>query len=163
MERIGSLIYVFIFIIIGLILASVLADTFYESTNVIGAFNETLDVTAARTGATGDIDGSHAGFALGTSAGRNVTGITSFKAVNGTIFVENTDWNLTIQRLYLMDSTRWTNHSGNDTVVTYNYESDSYIDNSTARTIVNLILIFFVIAIIAFVYLDVRKKYEGFA
>ena len=92
-----------------------------------------------------------------------LSSFSELRMVNGTTFTENTDYriNLTIGGLTLLDTVKTASFdSDNITLADYSTYPDLYVRQSISRTILNnLILIFVVLGLVVWVYATVRKTW----
>lgn len=156
MDSYKLIIGIFVTVIFGVILVGVLADR--ESlTDVIWSAAEQDNIT----------DDRDAGFVSPTSFylethtdGKQIRSL-SVQLANGTALTENTDY-IIVDRyddnpyIYYLASTDILQSAGsaelsNMTNITYNYHDGGYIDNGTARTLLSLVILFFVLGIAIFV------------
>ena len=136
-NQMGSLILIFITVIIGITLASALGDQIYGNVNLRTITNQSVDISSARN--TGSLTSTNE--TLDISAARNVSGgffppievilgntnLISFeelRMVNGTLFVEDTDYRINLSEggVTMLDSQKALDfQSDNLTLADYTY------------------------------------------
>jgi hypothetical protein len=167
-NQIGTLVLLFITILVGITLISTIADETKLVTELAGVDNESLDISSARNATTNDTVG---GFTPPVEITLSITdGLESFtelRQVNGSAFTKDTDYrvNLSTGGITMLE----TEHTGgythsNITLADYkHHRDDKYIQGSaTARTIVkDLIVIFVIVGLLVWVYTVVIKQWLG--
>lgn len=160
-NQMGSLILIFITIIIGVTLISALGDTIFEAVNIPTTTNETVDITTA-INATGGFE-PPVELSL---VNDDLESVSELRMFNGTVAVQNTDYriNLTEGGLTFLDTefTASYNQTPNWSTIDYtHYGDDKYVQGSSvSRTILNnLILIFVVFGLVIWVYAMVKKQW----
>ena len=151
-SQISTLIWAFMGIMVGIALLSATADYVFDATDTTGRAteNETLNIITARL-ADNNID-PDISFSLTNEKAKSITiAYTS----NGTVLTEDTDFDFntsdgtTNGKIAFWNTSALVSTTQNDTSITYTYYTDGYVNNSTSRTLIALITLFFVIAIVA--------------
>lgn len=132
MNNVGKLLGAFIVILIGTVLIEALANDVHENTNLAAQPNESVTMASR----------------AGTLANDDVTGITMLRNSSHADYLWLAS---TIGFNYTTGGAIVANASLPSTpvYVGYNYEDDLYVVDATSRTLLNLVLIFFAIAIMA--------------
>ena len=165
-NQMGSLILIFITIIIGVTLISALGDTIYESVNAYSVTNESIDITAYLNAAVPHNMTDNSEIEL---AYNDIIAISRAESANETprSFVEDTDWAWKDQdkgEIYLKDSALFNSlansNGSNYTEWDYTYGT-AYIQGSAiSRTIMNnLVLIFVVFGLVIWVFAMVKIQW----
>jgi len=150
----SMLITVFIFLIVGVTLAMVLADQISLTRDLHSVTNETLDIEAARC------DGEWAFTeTMNLTLANTPSNISVVRSDNNTVLVENTDYTIsswangTITGLNFLNTSTVLNSTllPNATGVDYKYRPVQYVSDSTSRTLLGLIIIFFMIGVVLYV------------
>ncbi len=165
-NQLGSIILIFITVIVGITLASALGDQIWENVNPLPSTNETVDVSSARgTEAEGNF--SAAAMIEISFTNDDLLAFNELRMFNGTVATKDTDYriNLTEGGLTMLDtiftSGYNTNTTENFTLVDYTFTDGMYLRGSlVSRTILNnLILIFFIVGMVIWVYVKVRDTW----
>lgn len=129
-DEISILLVAFILLILGIIFAGVIADNVYDNTNTYTVTNETL------TGVNGTAVTLTYDDLVEVTQVRNTT-------TQSVIFNETSDYTVTLSTGAI------TVLSGSDDYsVDYVYYPDNYVKNATSRSLINLLVIFFVIGVV---------------
>jgi hypothetical protein len=140
MNKVGVFVIAFITLIIGIVLLDATADSVYLSTDA--TYTATHESQTLVNGTAISLDNNW------------VTSITSVVAINGTsedtltVDTQYTIGNLNddvVATITLIDGA----YDGNSSKITYEYEDDSYVRDSTSRVFIRLITIFFALAVLA--------------
>ncbi len=158
----GTMIMLFIGILIGIILFSALADPIWETRNTYTTPNATTNIGGNLLANGNMTEGTT--IVLADNYLKSLTVSTG----NGTALTLDTDYTTselnsqTVTTITLKDSEIWAGSQGgvtNDTRAEYTH-GDNYVEDSVSRTFLNLILIFFVIGIIAFVIAKLNDVFQ---
>ena len=157
-NQLGTIILIFITIIIGVTLITALGDQIFENVNLRNTLNQTTDVSSAR-----NVTG---GFTSPTEfdlTDKEMSSFSELRMENGTAFTEDTDYrvNLTVGGITMLNSQLTDDfQDSNTTLADYSEYPDLYVKHSIARTIINnLILIFFVVGLVIWVYVKVKETW----
>jgi len=136
-NKVGIFVSLFVMLIIGIVLLGTTADTTYLATEA-GGYTITNESIILLDNSAIDL------------ANNWVTSITTLALPNGTAVTNYTSARLNsddvAQITYLSEAV--TNFTGNTTYVSYAYQDDNYVRDSTSRVFIRLILVFFGIAIL---------------
>jgi len=159
----GALFVLFITIVVGIVLIDTLGDTVFGAVNTQGATNETVDASAVN-GLRGDEPMILSNVSV-TLASEDWNSISAIRSENGSTFALNTDYYIdyTEEEIFF-NATALVNSSffdvTNNTLVDYNFNPDSYVKSSIARTLLNnFIVLFFVLGLVGYVIYVVWRKY----
>ena len=164
----GAIVSLFILAIVGLVLVPAIADNVWETTNTMPG-TEVVDVTGNRINLHALAGVNLSDFDLGTiTLGQdNIRGVSSVTHNNGTVLIQDTDWEFvtrlsgTVRLLNSSTNTAW-DYDGvnqfNQTNWTYTF-GDSYVENANARTLLNLIPLFFIIGLVLLVAAVALRKF----
>lgn len=145
--KLGMLIVAFLIIVLGAVFADVLADQNWLHRNTYTVTNETVtgsDSTAV------DLDNDHL---------VSITSVTNQSDTLQTLVATN--YSATVQRLYNGEFILLTDTYDGDVLnITYVYNPSGYVRDSTARVLLNLIPLFFVIAVLLFIAIPVLKRLD---
>ena len=162
----NTILVAFVLILIGITLVNVVSDSVFENTNPVGMTNETLDITTAKINGTWETGSGNLQtinqsltFTLGNDEIHDVISVTNASAIGigAMLYVEDTDWNHTGDTITFFNSSAMVTNNSNLTFVTYTYATDNYVAHSTARTLINLIPLFFVIGFFLIVIYAILK------
>jgi hypothetical protein len=169
---IGLLIMIFIGVIVGIALFSASADQVAIGTTKATATDETTNLTTSCYTAGGLVNESNANCNITVTnapTGWKVTDcpLESVVVTNatGTALTLSTDYNLFASTgVVQMLNTAATNTTnlGENVLIDYSYCRDGYNKDSSSRTILNIILIFLAIAIMAIVIPGFRDVVDNF-
>ncbi len=128
-NKLGIFIFGFVLIFLGIAFSDVIGDQLYLATNLGSLTNESVLITAS----------------TGQLAQDDVVDVTFFgNQTNDTTSYLDTFINISRAGAVVTDET-----IGNTTYnVSYTYEGDEYVVGATNRTIINLVLIFFVVTVL---------------
>ncbi len=163
----NTILIAFVLIVIGVALVNVISDSVFENVSPVGMSNETLDITSLKINGTwktgaGNLNNINQSLPL-TLANDEIFDIISVvnASAGGTgadiLYIEGVDWNHTGDTITFTNSSAMVTNNSNATFVTYTYKTDSYVEHSTARTLLDLIPLFFVIALFLFVVFFILK------
>ena len=160
-NQMGTLILIFITIIVGIALINALGDQIWENTNIPTSDNETVDITSVR-GIEGNF--TYPVKAELSLANDDLASFTELRMENTTAATRDTDYivNLTEGTITMLDTVFTAQYNGteNYTSVDYTYYEAAYVKHSIARMILNtLVLIFFVLGMVVWVYAAVTKEW----
>ena len=135
----------FIVILIGVVLLNSIANSITAATTISSQTNESITIGATGNGTTGQDD---------------VTGISYFgnascNTVNPLCFVIDASVNWTSTGFIQ------TNTTGDLYNISYTYEGEAYLTDSTSRTLITLVILFFALSIVAVGYFLVVKSYNN--
>ncbi len=160
-SKLGILITVFIFIVVGIALINVLGDAIFENVNLFTTTNETVDITALRQ--TIEWNDSLGVLWVGNMtdgstislANDRLDAITQVRTGNETILIEGIDFTLdkTSGLITFRDTISLARANETDNYTSWDYtHGENYVrGSSVARTFINLIMIFFVVGFVLFV------------
>lgn len=160
--KLGMFILAFVTVIVGIALISSLADSVWINTNTFsksGANNNTVDISSVR------VLGSNNFTTTSVSLGDTyIRSLTQVRWENGTILTRDTDFTLdeTAGTFVMLNSTTNRNHNETVTNLTewdYTY-GESYITDTSSRTLLNLIVIFFVIGLVIGLVALIMKRWQ---
>jgi len=137
-NKVSVFVTAFIAIIIGVVLLSTISDSVYDATNVRGATNETLtysDLLANISNTT-------------STSNDDITGVTYFANLTDDL-TANIDTTVNWTRAGVITIDREANGYNNTFYIDYSWESDNYVSHGVSRTLINLLIIFFALAILA--------------
>jgi len=147
-NQMGLMIGSFIVIVVGVILADTLADSLYQATTLSTVTqNESVTISAG-VGTLANDDVTQIYYFGGSNLSTKTTGISLNTQVNITDKATST---------IRVDSVNFSNGKWN---CTYEYEGTDYVADNQSRTILNMIPIFFVLAIVLVGYIVVTKSYS---
>lgn len=122
----------FMFLIIGIVLLSSVADSVFDATTLSSSTNESVDIAGG----------------LGEAANDDIEGVSYFG--NATLNTNQAHISFDVE-------VNWTTNGSltvaggyfNDTSYdfTYEYQGDNYVDESTSRSLITLVTLFFAIAV----------------
>jgi hypothetical protein len=144
-NKLGILLITFITLLIGIVLVRSLADSTYIATNTYTQANESLAITSGVGQLSQDDVAGISWIGNQTHSATSVLG-TSVNWTRAGVVTAGTGYNSS-------------DHYGFN--VTYSYENDEYVSNSTARTLIGLLILLFVLAIIAVGMAGFKKLQEG--
>ena len=148
-SMIGVVFVLFITLIVGVVLVSTIMDSVELNTNTLQTLNRSVDISSVRIADNNVNPGVT--FTLAGGAGQVLTSVDAVRFDNGTILVEDTDWfTNSTDNLGFLNSTLMVAHPNNDTDVDYTLEPQEYVSSPIARTLLNLIGLFFVIGLLLF-------------
>ncbi len=163
------LIMMFIGVIITVTFIAQIGTDISAQTELITVTNESLDISSTRTGSGNDSVVNTVVLTLVNN--QNVTGnfpISSFVLRNndtGAIIVAaNYTLDATFGNLTLVDNGYWNGTEtgegalSNITFANYQYKDINYVDDSSSRSVINLILIFAALAIVIFIIVLLFRK-----
>ena len=142
-NKIGLFIMVFILLIVGIIFAGSLADSIWTGTE--GVYTENESITLANGTAVSLTED----WAEISSVWANHTNVSD--GGNLTLLVELQDYWVNFENSETPPTITLNNsiYEGNASYVNYNFQDDIYIRHGTSRVLVNLINIFWALAILA--------------
>jgi len=161
-NQMGSILIIFITILIGITLVSALADQMWGNVNPFPTTNETVDISSAR--------GINGNFSTGAMveislANDDLIAFTELRMHNGTVATRDSDYRINLSEggLTMLDTNFTAGYnvtSINYTNVDYTHTDGLYVRNASARVVLNnLVLIFFVVGMVIWVYVMVRKTW----
>lgn len=127
----------FIVIVIGVAFLSSTADT-------ISPLKDTYAVTNTSFTAS-----NSTAVVFDSTADHNVTAISQVRSTNGTVLTTN-NYTASVSGRSITMKSSWTDNTGNKTetwYVDYSWQSNSFIDDGSSRSLVALIIIFFALGI----------------
>ena len=143
----NSILYVFILVVIAVSLLTVVGDMVFENTNVYSITNETLLITPVRILNNSINDSLHL-----LPANTDWASITSIGMFNGTLFVLDTDYNVSeTWGITFLNSTQMVFYNNNGTNLTYTWYPPEYVKSSTSRVVLGLIVLFVAIGLLLLV------------
>ena len=147
-RNLGAIITIFVLGLIGIILIQPIADQVDEIVNTQSTVNETVTY----------LNGTNTSLAHGNISSVTVinsSGIT-LNIGNFTIFAVQgiLQWEFDNNDSRHLESTLWN--------ASYNFEGDDFISDSATRTIVDLVVIFFALAVFGFVIFGAMKIFKEF-
>lgn len=152
-----TIVVVFVAAILGVVLVGSLADSNSVIVNDIDITNETLSTV-------GLINSTDVNTSMLFNLTNNnwVTNSIAMAAANGSILTAGTDFfvDYTIEAINFTNSSKiWENMNitGNNTGVNYSYYHDNYLNDSSSRTLVGLLLLLYVIGIVLMIADAVTK------
>lgn len=142
---------IFLTIVVGVALLTTLADRQSIITNDIDIINETLTVNVTGFQNATDINTSMP-FSL-TNENWTTGSVLVYNASNGAVLTATTHYNVDYigYTINFTNATYLTWTVTNDSLVNYSYYHNDYIDDTTSRTLMSLIPLFFVIGILMFI------------
>jgi len=152
---VGMIIILFVGIIVAIALMNPIIDTTAQMTKKQSIVNEAIDISSARI-AGGDINVSYEFLVDQAPTGWKITDcpLESVSYGNDTSdYIVTTDYILTASSgvLTLKDTATTHNPASNSTYIDYTYCADGYNKDSSSRSILNLVLIFCSLIILAFI------------
>lgn len=155
---VAKIVMLFIMAIIGVILLNIIADAIFPTINLNPVSNESLDVSSAVLPNSGQSMDNEVGLSLG----HDNWSLSELRAFNGTIFVEDTDYivNTTLSLIYMQNTTVtvYNTNISNTTYADYTWTPNEYIQSSSARVLMGLIVLFFAIGLLLFLVGMVWKE-----
>jgi hypothetical protein len=145
--KVSLILMAFIGILIGTVLIDSIADSISElDDTIVTPNNESITWSGNNTPFTL----AHDDIVAGSDVVWNHT----------TQMVRNTHYTISKTAITFTNTSRylWDTAALN---ITYTYEGANYVDNTTSRTLMNVIPIFFVLAILLIGYVMVTKSYSG--
>lgn len=150
-QILSMLLVAFVFIIIALVLIRTISTEIKNVTETVTETNESLDITAARS----DHNSMNESYNLSFTH-YPIVSINSVHIDDGTVLVEDTDWqqvtdagNGSIMGINMLNTTTTQTemHNTNFTGVNYTREPTDYVSDSASRVLLDIIIVFFAIAI----------------
>ena len=134
----------FLVLIIGVAFTDTIADYIYDATNTYPVVNETF---TSNTTATDTL--AHYPIVTGSLTMQNSSG-TDVPVANFTI-------DYTAGTILYTGSSEFNN---TNLLASYSYTNTAYINDGISRTLVNLIVLFFVLAILVFAYFKIKDTWD---
>lgn len=153
---IGTLLVVFIGVIVGLVLMTSTATFVGQTTNTVVLTNATF--TAPAVNATIDLTGQDV---LSTPVVNNETSSTAVSATFYTID-EGISTTSGLKSIQYTTTDLGSSMAGASVNISYDYGADGYIDNAGARSLTSIILIFAALAIAVFAMMPALKSIKDF-
>lgn len=143
MSDMKTLLYGFVAIMIGIPLLIIIANDTYKNANALDVTNENVTVAGARA----------------TLANNNISTWTDFGAAwsNNTQDVGTGGINVSSNGTVAVN----TSFPAGTYLVNYSYFDDLYVYSASSRTIVNLIVIFFAVGLLATGTILITKGFQG--
>ncbi len=152
--KLGMVIVVFLLIILGAVFLEVLSDHNWLHRNTYTVANGTETLSTVSNSSTTQM--AHYPVAsilfVVNATGGEVVAATNYSATTSSVYYM-------YNGLFLL-SPDGGGFSGEDVNISYTYYPSGYVRASNARIILNLVPLFFVIAILLFVVMPVMKKFE---
>lgn len=162
-NQMGTLILIFITIIIGITLVTALGNQIWENVNAYSVVNDQIEINSTRGVGVDSGKNEITDESTISLSNDNIVSLTSGAFDNGTTLTVNVDYNLTdadAGTVTLYNTTTFASvNTTNMTNWTYTH-GDLYVTSATSRTILNnLILIFIITGLVIWVYAYVRRTW----
>jgi len=135
-NKVGVFLSVFITIIVGIILLSVVSDSTYDATTLQESVNETI----VFTGTVGYINTTN-------TAQDDIISVTNFDNLTDDL-TANIDTDINWTKAGVITVSRDVVGTNNSFNISYNFEGDNYVAHSTSRTLIKLLVLFFALALL---------------
>ncbi len=149
-EKLGVVFGLFITIIVGVILASIIGDEVFLTGNTLQVTNFSVDISSARL-IDNNVDPGVA-FTLTINTGQEIISVDEVRFDNGTVLTQSTDWDTNASDVvFFLNSSLMIAHPDNDTDVDYTFEPSQFVSDSTSRVFLSLTVLLFIIGLLLFV------------
>jgi hypothetical protein len=156
--RLSGVLIAFIGVLIGIALLVAIADEVWLNRNLMGGTNTTqIDISSARQVHHASEMHNFTGASIALSDNCIYT-FTGASWGNGSAMVRDTDYTVTLSTtgasnfVMLNSTTNWHHNASVTNITEWSYGHNcNYVDDGTSRTLLGLIIIFFVIGILALI------------